>query len=261
VERTIRVVAEREVMPRFGRLAVTDIAEKAPGDLVTVADRDAEEALAEQLGALLPGSTVVGEEAVNMDRRVLGALAGPAPVWIIDPIDGTHNFVAENPRFTMLVALAHRGELLASWTYAPALGLMATAARGAGAFVDGERLRVRPARRGLRHMDICVPQPHWWRPDERLWFNRLSATGVALSFFDMTGLEYIELAAGRQSAMVITWDFPWDHAAGLLLHAEAGGIALDRAGVPFRLGGGTHLPLVIAPDAAAVAEIHTALGS
>ena len=259
VERIIRAVAASEVLPRFGALTAADIAEKAPGDYVTVADRAAEEALAERLSALLPGSSVVGEEAVGLDSGVLDALAGDQPVWIIDPIDGTHNFVAENPRFTTLVALAHRGEVLASWTYAPVFDLMATATAGGGAFVAGERLRVRPARGQLRHLDVCVPQPHWWNPEERVWFNRLSGAGVSLSSFDMTGLEYLELAAGRQSAMVITWEFPWDHAAGLLLHAEAGGVSLGRTGQPFRLNGGNVLPLVVAPDADTVVAIHRAV--
>ena len=125
VDRIIRAVAEREILPRFGRLTGADISEKAPGDLVTVADRAAEEALTAALEAAVPGSVAVGEEAVAGDRGLLAEIAGERPVWIIDPIDGTHNFAAENPRFTTLVALAHRGRLVASWTYAPVLDLMA----------------------------------------------------------------------------------------------------------------------------------------
>ena len=175
VERIIHAVAEREVVPRFGRLAATDISEKAPGDLVTVADRAAEEALTAALRAVVPGSVVVGEEAVAEDRGVLAALDGDAPVWIIDPIDGTHNFVTDNPRFATLVALAHRGELMASWTYAPVLDLMATARRGAGAHLNGERLRLAPAPATLRHLGVCTPQHKWWTGRNRARFNGLSA--------------------------------------------------------------------------------------
>jgi len=259
VEQIIRLVAEREILPRFGYLNAADIAEKAPGDLVTVADRAAEAALHEKLTALLPGSLVVGEEAVGLDRAALGALTGDSPVWIIDPIDGTQSFVADSPRFTTLVALAQAGELLASWTYAPVFDLMATARAGHGAYVDGRRLQVAAPREGLRHLDVCVCQPHWWTPTERRWFNQLSTTGVALSFFDVTGLEYVELAAGRQSAMVINWEYPWDHAAGLLLHAEAGGAGAGPAGEPFRLAGGNVLPYVLGPDSRTVAAIQAAL--
>src|SRR5262249_47738188 len=119
VERIIRDVAARDIMPRFGQLRPGDIAEKAPGDLVTVADRAAEESLIAALTAILPGSLVAGEEGIAADPNVAAALRGDRPVWVVDPIDGTHNFVADNVRFTVLVALAHRGELLASWTYAP----------------------------------------------------------------------------------------------------------------------------------------------
>jgi fructose-1,6-bisphosphatase/inositol monophosphatase family enzyme len=73
------------------------------------------------------------------------------------------------------------------------------------------------------------------------------ATGVSLCFFDISGLEYVELAAGRRQAMLVTWELPWDHAAGLLLHAEAGGVSLSGEG-PFRLAGGNELPFVVAPN-------------
>ena len=132
VEQLIRDVAAEHVLPYFGRLTAADIVEKGPGDLVTIADRSAEAALTEALTALVPGTVVVGEEAVAGDPGVLARLAGPDPVWVIDPVDGTHNFAAGNPRFTTLVTLARGGELLASWTYAPVLGVMATAGPGPG---------------------------------------------------------------------------------------------------------------------------------
>jgi fructose-1,6-bisphosphatase/inositol monophosphatase family enzyme len=259
VERIIRAVAARDIMPWFGRLAPADIAEKAPGDLVTVADRAAEESLTAALTAVLPGSVVAGEEGIAADPGVAAALAGDGPVWIIDPIDGTHNFVADNVRFTVLVALALRGELLASWTYAPALDVMATATLGGGAYVDGVRVRVRPSPGGLRNLDVHAAQQKWWTPQQRDAFNVLCRHGVAFAFFDTSGLEYVELASGRRSVMIVTWENPWDHAAGLLLHAEAGGVARTATGEPFLLSGGNALPLVVAPDAATASEVHAAM--
>ena len=255
-EQLIRTIADREIMSRFGRLTAADIVEKAPGDLVTVADRAAEEALSQALCALVPGSVVVGEEAVGADRRLLGALGRGAPVWVIDPIDGTHNFATDNPRFATLVALCQGSELLASWTYAPALDVMATARAGAGAYVDGEPVRVASARIGLRNLDVCTPQHKWWTAADRARFNAMSRAGVSLCFFDTSGLEYIELATGRRAAMVLTWEFPWDHAAGLLLHAEAGGVSMARDGRRFTLDGGNALPFVVAPDEACAAALH-----
>lgn len=258
VERIIRTVADREIRPRFGRLTAADISEKAPGDLVTVADRAAEEALTTALEAMLPGSVTVGEEGVAADPGVLAATGGEAPVWIIDPIDGTHNFARHNPRYTTLVALAHRGELLGSWTFAPELDVLATARAGAGAVIDGQPVRLPPPPTTLRHLSLSTPQHRWWGPELMARFNAVCRTGVALCFFDVSGLEYVELAAGRRQAMLVTWEFPWDHAAGLLLHAEAGGVSLsgDR---PFRLAGGNELPFVVAPDLVLARQLRDAM--
>jgi fructose-1,6-bisphosphatase/inositol monophosphatase family enzyme len=265
VDRLIRRTAEQEILPRFRRLAVTDIAEKQPGDMVTVADRAAEERLAEHLASLVPGSVVLGEEAVGADPAVMGLLDGDAPVWIVDPIDGTHNFIAHSPRFMTLVALAQRGELLASWSYAPMLGTMATATAGGGAYADGERLRVRPVPRGqpgpaLRNLDVIACQDKWWSPDQREMFYALQEHRVSFHYFDLSSFEYVELASGRRTAMVLTWELPWDHAAGLLLFAEAGGVAVAHDGAPFRLAGGNALPFVVAPDAETAALVQAALG-
>ncbi len=256
VARLVRVVADNEIMPRFGRLTADDVVEKAPGDLVTVADRAVEDALSVALCRLLPGSLVVGEEAVGTDARVLQALTGDVPVWVIDPIDGTHNYAAGNPRFATLVALCHGRDVLASWTYAPALDVMATARAGSGAYVNGERVRVAAAPAGLRHLDVCTPQHKWWTADNRPRFNAMCRAGVSLCFFDTSGLEYVELATGRRAAMVLTWEYPWDHAAGLLLHAEAGGVSMARDGRRFTLAGGNALPFVVAPDEACAAALH-----
>jgi fructose-1,6-bisphosphatase/inositol monophosphatase family enzyme len=259
VERIIRTVAERDIMPYFGRLEPHHIDEKGPGDFVTVADRAAEASLTAALTALLPGSVVAGEEGIAADPAVAAALSGEAPVWIIDPIDGTHNFVAGNVRFTVLVALAQRGELLASWTFAPGLDIMATATRGGGAYVDGARIHVRPTDGALRYLDVHTAQQRWWTPQHREAFNELARHGVSLAYFDTSGLEYIELASGRRSVMVVTWENPWDHAAGLLLHAEAGGVAVTTTGTPFALAGGNALPLVVAPDLVIAHRVHAAM--
>ena len=259
VGRAIRDVARREILPRFGALSAGDIAEKAPGDLVTIADHAAERELGALLRELVPGSVVVGEEAVAADPGVLLALAGPEPVWIVDPIDGTANFVVGSARFSTLVALAQHGRLLASWTYAPVFDRLATASAGGGAFLDGTPLRVRPWSGGLEHLPVVVPIPVWYSAETRARVNNLSHTPVSLSYLDTSGLEYIEVAAGRRTAMVITWENVWDHAAGLLLVTEAGGTAVTRDGTGFRLSGGNPLPLVVAPDPDTAASLHRAL--
>ncbi|HEV2886260.1 MAG TPA: inositol monophosphatase [Jatrophihabitans sp.] len=252
---SIRRVAGEVILPRFGRLVDGDIVEKSPGDLVTIADRDAEHALGQVLMRLLPGSVVVGEEAVAADPAVLGALHGPAPVWIIDPIDGTEAFVTGSPRFATLVALAQQGKLLASWTFAPLLELTATAVAGQGAYLNSRPIRVARPAAGLRGLDVALPQPRWWGEQDRSRFNALFLTGISPAFFDTSGLVYVELAAGRRSAMLVNWELPWDHAAGLLLHAEAGGHSRTAGGLAFELAGGNAMPVAVAPDATIAAQL------
>jgi fructose-1,6-bisphosphatase/inositol monophosphatase family enzyme len=258
VEHAVRTVAREDILPYFGRLETTHIAEKSPGDLVTVADRQAEAELTRHLTGILGGSVVVGEESVGDDSGTLELLRGDDPVWIIDPIDGTHNFTTDSPRFSVLVALAHRGQLLASWSYAPVLDWMAVAIAGQGSTVDGQRVQVRPAPPSLQYLDVCTTMPRLWTPEHRASMNALCHNGVSLSYFDTSGLEYVECAAGRRTAMLMNWEHVWDHAAGVLLQQEAGGVVVGADGAPFRLAGGNALPLIAAPDAATAAALHVA---
>src|SRR5258708_7396511 len=107
----MREVAETIILPRFNQLAAHDIRSKThPADLVTIADEESERALEKRLGDLLPGSLLVGEEAVAADPKILERIHTDDPIWIIDPIDGTANFVNGVARFAVMIALAHKGE-------------------------------------------------------------------------------------------------------------------------------------------------------
>ena len=100
----LRTAARAEILPRFRRLASADIREKGPGDLVTVADEESERQLTRRLMDLVPNSVVIGEEAVAADSKVLDRVFDDAPVWIVDPVDGTSNFAAGKPAFGVIVA-------------------------------------------------------------------------------------------------------------------------------------------------------------
>lgn len=253
VTAAIRTVAEEEVVARFRRLAEGDVSEKTgPLDLVTIADRRAEERLTKELGALLPGSVVVGEEAVGADPGVLERIRGEAPVWIVDPVDGTSNFVAGKPEFGTLVALARGGEVFASWTYVPRLGLLATARRGQGAYVNGERVRTAVGGDVLR---VATSQYAYLDAQERRGMDGLGIDGVLPRPCSCAGLDYLELARGELDAVAFTWEHPWDHAAGLLLVTEAGGASTTAAGEPFRITGGNALPFSVARDAATARRV------
>ena len=103
----MREVAAEAILPRFKKLAESDIRPKGGrGDFATTADLEAERLLVLQLTALWPGSLVVGEEASAAAPALVEAIAGSGPVWIVDPLDGTHNFAQGIPHFAVIVALA-----------------------------------------------------------------------------------------------------------------------------------------------------------
>ncbi|GGJ86421.1 inositol monophosphatase [Streptomyces camponoticapitis] len=260
VEAAMRDAAAAEIMPRFRQLAAHEIVEKSgPHDLVTSADRGAEEHLTAALTALLPGSVVVGEEAVHADPAVYGALRGEAPVWIVDPVDGTRQFVRGEPGFCTLVALAQGGEVLASWTYAPARDEMATAVRGRGAWLDGTRLRCGAPEPGAV-LDVAISHPDYTSPEEkRALLGVRDADDIAARPCGSAGLEYLAVALGRLDAVAFSWELAWDHAAGLLLVAEAGGAQMTLTGEPFRVTGGNALPFTAARDEATARRIRERL--
>ncbi|MFE6170714.1 inositol monophosphatase family protein [Streptomyces sp. NPDC056464] len=255
VAEAVRRAAAAEVMPRFRQLAEHEVDQKSgPHDLVTDADRLAEKYLTEALGALLPGSVVVGEEAVHADPATYEAVCGDAPVWIVDPVDGTRQFVNGDDGFCTLVALAQRGVLLASWTYAPARDQLATAIRGQGAFLDGERL-ISGAPEPGRDLEIATSHPDYTTDEQKRALLGLWTDGVAPRPCGSAGLEYLAVARGELDAIAFSWEAAWDHAAGILLVEEAGGTHLTLTGEPFRVTGGNALPFTAARDEATARRV------
>ncbi|MFJ5289537.1 inositol monophosphatase family protein [Streptomyces sp. NPDC088348] len=261
VDAAVREAAAAEILPRFRQLAAHEIAEKSgPHDLVTVADRGAEEHLTAALTALLPGSVVVGEEAVAADPASYGAIHGDAPVWIVDPVDGTRQFVRGEPGFCTLVALVHRGELLASWTYAAALDEMAVAVRGGGARLNGEPLVAGSPAPGAE-LRVATSHPDFTTPEQKKSLLALRTEGVRTRPCGSAGLEYLAIARGTLDAVAFNWELAWDHAAGLLLVEEAGGAHLTLTGEPFRVTGDNALPFTAARDAATARRVHQLLAA
>ncbi|MFS8201361.1 inositol monophosphatase family protein [Streptomyces sp. CWNU-52B] len=255
VEEAVRKAAADEIMPRFRQLEAHEIDEKSgPHDLVTDADRKAEEYLTEVLVKLLPGSVVVGEEAVHADPATYEALQGEAPVWIVDPVDGTRQFVHGDPGFSTLVALAQGGVVLASWTFAPAREQLAVAVRGRGALLDGVPLRAGSPAPG-RDLEVATSHPDYTTDDQKRALLGLRTQGVAPRPCGSAGLEYLAVARGELDAVAFSWEAAWDHAAGLLLVEEAGGTQLTLAQEPFRITGGNTLPFTAARDEATARRV------
>ena len=254
----IREVAETVVLPRYQALADHEVQEKVAGELVTVVDVAAEEALTRRLKDLLPGSLVVGEEAVHADPALMEQLAGDAPVWIIDPIDGTRNFAHGRATFAIMVALVQRGECLGGWILEPVSGRFGVAERGGGAWMGGRRLTVAapdsPARMtGSLHASTYAPKDMARRVEQR------RGRVAAVKSLRCAGAEYLRLAAGEMHFSLFTRLMPWDHVPGTLLHSEAGGIALCFDGTPYRAARWRDRGLLMAPDRPSWDALHATL--
>jgi fructose-1,6-bisphosphatase/inositol monophosphatase family enzyme len=247
----LRNVAAAEILPRFKHLAPAEIRTKSgPLDQVTIADEAAERALTTALKSLFPGDDVIGEESVAANPALLARLSAPGRIWIVDPIDGTSNFAAELPLFGIMAALVENDEILAGFIYDPFGDDCAVATAGGGA-----RLIARDG--ATRPLHVAAPAPVEQMSGSLSWrylaepFRTRVQNGIdrlaQATDFRCAAHQYRMLAAGHCHVQLFGKLMPWDHAAGVLLHREAGGVARHFNGAkyhPSQTTGG----LLLAPD-------------
>ena len=243
----LREVSHKSVMPRFRRLSNADIEEKSPGDLVTIADREAERLIAEGLTAIEPQARFVGEEACSRDPSLLQEL-DEGDVWIVDPIDGTGNYAAGRAPFALMAAYMRKGELVASSIFNPVTNSLINAERGAGAWRDGRRLRADQIHKPLADCRGIISG--FQRPAAMA--ARLSAlaneAGQTLPTQRCAGAEYPKVAAGEVDFALYWRTLVWDHAPGVLILEEAGGKVARLDAAPYRPAGQSE-PILLAYNA------------
>ncbi|MEV6490410.1 inositol monophosphatase family protein [Actinoplanes sp. NPDC051633] len=230
VEALIREVAATVVLPRFRHLNSDDVQVKAPGDLVTVADQEAERALTAGLTALLPGSLVVGEEAVAADPAVLRRVDEQGAVWIVDPVDGTNNFAAGKTPFAIMVALLREGEPAASWILDVVDDRMTVAEAGSGAYIDGVRVKTRTDDPGASLLRGVVARKYLTKDLRELAKKHGHRLGEVTAGHHCAGYEYPAVATDEQQFALFWRVLPWDHVPGSLILREAGGTVLHLDG-------------------------------
>lgn len=208
------------VMPYYQNLKSDQIAEKTPGDLVTIADRLSEEFLSDALMKLLPEAKVVGEEAVAADPAVRDQIASEH-VWIIDPIDGTGNFAAGTPPFGIIIALAEQNETVAGWLYNPLTRRICHAVKNGGAYINGEAVSVAQA---SPTKPVAALATGFMTSDQRnaLLFKAQPQYDI-VDIPRCAAEQYPRLVLGTNHVSIFERTLPWDHAAGILLLNEAGG--------------------------------------
>ena len=245
--------ARAHIMPRFRTLLDENVREKSSSfDIVTNADEAAEQAIVAMLKAAFPAAIIVGEESAAKNPAILQKIATADLAFIIDPIDGTKNFVAGLPLFGVMAAATIRGEVVLSAIHDPVCSDTAFALRGEGAWLQGD---------GRAHTDLKVASAvpvskmetiagtNFLPEPLRATVNgNLSRLGMS-SWLRCAAHEYRMAASGHCHLLFYNKLMPWDHAAGWLLHREAGGYSAHFDGSaykPSHFTGG----LICAPDEA-----------
>jgi fructose-1,6-bisphosphatase/inositol monophosphatase family enzyme len=258
--------AQAEIMPRFKALAAGDIRQKSSVfDPVTEADEAAERVISGRLRASYPGALIVGEEATAHDPSLLDRLADAPLAFVVDPIDGTRNFVAGLPLFGVMAAAIVRGQIVAGAIHDPICRDTAHALKGQGAWLSGpgdatnslpRRLQVAPSA-PLACME-AVAGTHYLPESLRTTvLTRLPQLGSA-TWLRCSAHEYRMAAAGYCHILFYNRLMPWDHAAGWLLHQEAGGYSAHFDGSPY-IPAHTSGGLICAPDKASWQLVHDGL--
>jgi myo-inositol-1(or 4)-monophosphatase len=227
--------AGRGLVRDFGEIEQLQVSVKGPGNFVTAADHRSEETLFRELSRARPGYAFLMEER--------GLVTGPDRThrWIIDPLDGTTNFLHGIPLFSIAMALEREGEVVCGLVYNPVLDELYTAEKGKGAFVNDRRLRV-AARKSLADCVISTGTPHRGRGDHARFLSECKALMAQVGGIRRTGSAAIDLAwvaAGRFDGYLENGLEAWDMAAGVLLVREAGGYATDADGGPAMRGSGS----------------------
>lgn len=263
VQSIIAEVAETEIMPRFRNLQNGDVEMKDVDDPVTIADKASERCLTERLMDFLPGSVVVGEETCAQDPGVLSRFCGDDAVWVIDPIDGTRNFIEGRREFGVMVALVRHCETVAAWLHDPNTGHTLTAEKGSGVWLHEHKMRVAGHDPSLPRLAIIGSRLRGFlaNPKAAPVIAALPALVIgSAALFDyarlFTGaINFANSDAPRASFLLYRMSKPWDHVPGLFLQQEAKGYSADFEGHPYDMKDG-KTGLLVAPDEVAWHHFH-----
>ena len=251
----IAQIAEDEIMSRHGKLHQGQISTKSgPQDFVTEADVAAEARLETALKEVLPEAGFIGEEGVSRDGSILSALEQEAgSYWIVDPLDGTRNFIEGRDEFGSVVALVRQGEIVGAWIYGVLERKLAMASKGDGAYWDGAPLGPVSGRTDFSN-DGALKDLSGYRAIGALGAEHARLGKTLLDDFTTgparcSAYAYINMARGLRDFGLFARLNVWDHAAGVLLLREIGGRAqFVGTNAPYQPRQSIGQPLLVAPS-------------
>ncbi len=211
--------AGRSLARDFGEVEKLQVSRKGPADFVSAADHKAEEIIRGELERARPGYSFLGEEGGETEGR------DPQHRWIVDPLDGTTNFLHGVPLFAVSIALERQGRLQAAIVFNPVTDELFSAERGAGAFLNDRRIRV-SARGNFAEAVVGTGLPYTGHGDHAVFLKETAqvlAAAAGVRGFGCASLSLAWVAAGRLDAYWERYLSAWDFAAGMLLVREAGG--------------------------------------
>lgn len=209
-------VAAEVITPRFRSLADGEVMEKNPGDLVTVADQEAEALLTKAISTAYPLSVILGEEATAADPMLVQRFRAAAHAFTVDPVDGTKNFVHGSRDHAVMVSEVHGGQTVRGWIWQPEHGVAWVAERGGGVYRNGVRMLREPV-----SGDGPGPQGA-----TSMWSLRGHSFGdlpPLVGSWVCCGVDYPKLVGGEIDYLLYGRNSAWDHSPGALMVAEAGG--------------------------------------
>lgn len=253
----LKEVTAEAILPQYQALHSDQIQEKTPGDYVTAADLSSEAMLKKGLITLLPGSQVVGEEEISDNPELLDELDDDSPIWVIDPLDGTINFVKGIRGFAIQLALIENNVTVLAWIHDPESGQTAWAEKGKGAVVDGKPLIIEPGNqmKGVLYASKFAPPEIAAQVDKT---RHLVDEEIPMY---CSAWEYMRLCFNEIDFCLFTRLMPWDHAPGSLIYTEAGGLSRCIDGENYKVADMEKKGLLLAPDEASWdALYHTLFG-
>lgn len=221
----IQRVADQVIVPRFRQLQAGEIEQKQPGDFVTVADRESEQLITDELLARIPGCVVVGEEATFANPGLFDAVSRTELCYVVDPVDGTRNFVEGRPDFAVMITECRSGTPVRCWVWQPEYQRAYLAEAGAGATLNGVAIKARSE--SPEHPLGATSLGKFFG------FDADGALSPVVRSAWCVGIDYPRVLAGELDYLIYKNLKPWDHLPGALLLRETGGVSQRFDGLDY----------------------------